>query len=128
MTEDNSDVTDTQDTQDVVTLEILASLITSSTYVKIGKHGFKIRPRSWNEEAIIDKTCDGLRDPTKPAQRADDGDRARKRMEMIIEKGLMEPEMDNKAIKNLPSGLLILLATKIDDLSSFLPKKPSTTS
>jgi len=117
MTEDNID------TPDIVTSEILASLVLSHTTVEIGGMGFKIRPLSWKEDMRIDKAVEGLRNDTSPSEQASNVDKARERMRLIISSGLVEPELARDAIENLPSGLFILLASKIDELSSFTPKK-----
>lgn len=127
MTEDNSDISDmeTSDviTSDVTTLETLAALVVNTTFIEINGLGFKIRPITWKEEIQIDKAVEKLRDSDKPAQFADDYTKAREKMRHIIMKGLIEPIPNREAIENLPSGLFILLATAIDDLSSFTSKK-----
>lgn len=117
MTEENSD------TPEIVTQEVLASLIMSSTTVKIGGMGFKIRPLSWKEDAGIDSAIETLRDTINPKELASDVNRARERMRLLITHGLVEPELSREAIDGLPFGLFILIASAIDDLSSFKPKK-----
>lgn len=122
MTEDNSGEPDTT-TVEIATQESLAALILSTTTINIGGQGFKIRPLSWKEDKTIDRAVETLRDETNISQPANNADKARERMRLIIKNGLMEPVLDRVAIDNLPSGMFIILATKIDDLSSFASKK-----
>ena len=112
----------------ITSAEELAAIITDGVVVDVGGKGFKIRPLSVKEEGGIDKAVTGLKDNDNPSLAASDIAQARERMRLIISKGLLEPQLGREQIENLPSGMFYLLATAIDNLSSYQSKKELTSS